>query len=447
MLEGTLSLVNQEVVLFLGEKHRLFEKTTLTGTDYVDGRLVLSENVLDLSLRDKMKASVKLFKRVRDLGFKELVIVFDEEVSDLDKVQILKKLIVFNHPFDKYQSKKQEAIKINVYDMNNDLLKDASQRAEAINFARSLVNEPANYMTPTQLGEEARVWAKEHGLEVEVVEPEGIEALGMEAFLSVAKGSSEAPRLIVIRYLNNPDSDEKVALVGKGVTYDSGGLAIKPAGSMKTMHSDMGGSAAVIAAIGLLAKRQAKVNAVAIVAACENMISGCSFKNGDIIQSMSGKTIEIINTDAEGRLTLADAIYYAHKKESVTRIVDIATLTGAAIAALGNNITAVVSDDDKMFNALLEASDTTQDKVWRMPVDDELAKANDSKVADIKNATTVGAGTTTAGLFLRSFADETPWTHLDIAGPAFKSGDDFDPTGASGVGAELLAETVENFFE
>ena len=447
MIENTLSLLGHDVVLFLGKAHRLFDGVALKDTQVFQDKVLLHADITEKSLRDKIKSSVALFKKAKSLGYKKVLFVFDKQLDQNETVQILKKLEVFNTPFDTYLEKKTDVIKISVYDMDQSILDEAKMRSEAVNFARYLVNEPGNVMTPTKLSTEALNWANNHNIEVEVYDESKIKALKMDAFLSVAKGSVETPKFMVLRYLNNPESSERIGLVGKGVTYDSGGLAIKSTAGMVTMHSDMGGSAAVIGAIGLLAAQNAKVNAIAVVAACENMISGSSFKNGDIIGSMSGKTIEVMNTDAEGRLTLADAIYYAHSNEGATRIIDIATLTGAAIAALGNQITAVVSDDEAMFKALETASIKTQDKVWRMPVDDELAQANHATRADLKNATTVGAGTTTAALFLKAFADDIPWTHLDIAGTAYGKGSDFDPQGATGVGVELLSDTVKGFFK
>lgn len=447
MIQNTMSLINQDVLVFVGKSHQLFEGVNLKQSQSFKDKLLLHEDLTDKNLRDKIKGSTRLFNQVKNLGYESVLWVFDENFSDLEQIQILKKLMIFNTPFDTYIDKKKDPIALFVYNVKADVLEEATLRYESVQYARTLVNEPANTLTPTALAESATSWAEKHGIESEVYDLEKIKSLKMDAFLSVAKGSAETPQFIVLRYMNNPNSDEIFGLVGKGVTYDSGGLAIKPAASMASMHSDMGGSAAVLGAIGLLASKKAAVNAVAVVAACENMISGTSFKNGDIIGSMSGKHIEIVNTDAEGRLTLADAIYYAHAKENVTHIVDVATLTGAAIVALGTQITAVVSNDEKAYASLENASKDTADKIWRMPVDDELEAANHSKVADLKNATVGGAGTTTAALFLKAFTEDTPWTHLDIAGTAFGKANQFNPEGATGVGVELLADMVIDYFK
>lgn len=378
----------------------------------------------------------------------KVALIFNGDYPAIALEQFLKSFTLNQKQFDIYLSKQEQfGSHIDVVGANDSLIKAAQDRIEAVAFARTLVNEPANTLTPSELAYRAEKFSLENGVEVEILEQKEIEKLKMEAYLAVAKGSDEKPKLIVMRYMNNPNSDEVVALVGKGMTYDSGGYAIKPAGGMVTMHTDMGGSAAVIGAINLLAKREAKVNAIAIVPATENMISGHAYRNGDIISSMSGKSIEVVNTDAEGRLTLADAIWYAHDIEKATRIVDIATLTGAVIAALGEEITGVVSDDELFYNKLEKASKISGDKIWRLPCDNDLAKKNHSKRADIKNSGGRGAGTTTAALFLREFANNVPWTHLDIAGTAYKSATEFDPEGATGVGVELLADATEIFFE
>lgn len=447
MIQNTRSLINQEVLVFIGESHQLFEGVTLKKSQIFKEKLLLHEDLSSKNLREKIKGSVRLFNKVKSLGYESVLWVFDEKFTELEQAQILKKLMLFNKAFDTYVDKKSDPITLFVYNVDPKIVEEALLRYESVQYARTLVNEPSNTLTPTALAESAIAWADKHGIESEVYDQEKIKELKMDAFLSVAKGSDEVPQFIVLRYMNNPNSKDIFGLVGKGVTYDSGGLAIKPASSMVSMHSDMGGSAAVLGAIGLLASKKAAVNAVAVVAACENMISGSSFKNGDIIGSMSGKHIEIVNTDAEGRLTLADAIYYAHAKEEVTNIVDVATLTGAAIAALGTQITAVVSDDEVAYASLEKASKQSADKIWRMPVDDELKEANHSKVADLKNATVGGAGTTTAALFLKEFAEKTPWTHLDIAGTAYGKANAFNPEGATGVGVELLADMVIDFFE
>lgn len=422
--------------------------------------------IVDVNLSQEMDqraVNVLAKKASKEVGLekaKNIACIFATKTANDKQLQFAKRKILSLEDFDTYktngiantldQKEEKTSLSLDFYannQLSQDCLEKAIHTAEAVSFAKYLVNEPANFMTPTQLAHDAKSYCEKNGVEVEIKNKKEIQDLKMDAFLAVSQASTQEPRLIVMRYMNNKDSDEIFGLVGKAVTYDSGGLAIKPAKGMVTMHADMAGSAAVIGAINLLAAQKAKVNLVAVVAACENMIAGNAFKNGDIISSMSGKFIEIINTDAEGRLTLADAITYAHTKENVTRIADIATLTGAVLAALGKDITGVVSDDDTFYKLLEASSKDSGDKIWRMPCDEDLAKCNESKRADIKNASDCGAGTTTAGLFLRAFANQVPWTHLDIAGTAYQSESDFNPEGASGVGTELLANAVTAYFQ
>lgn len=323
----------------------------------------------------------------------------------------------------------------------------AQQLAGGIRIARRLVNEPANQMSPVRLSAEAIRLSEIHGFDIEVFDENQIEQMGLEAFHSVAKGSDASPRFLVMRYLNNKRSKQLLALVGKGLTYDSGGYALKQAPGMATMFCDMAGAAAVIGAISTLAAMKAKVNVVAVVAACENMISGHAYRNGDIIGSLSGKYIEVVNTDAEGRLTLADAICYAATVLKADRIIDIATLTGAVGVALGDRITGLVADDEAIVEALTLASGRSGDKLWRLPHFEHLAKQNKSDRADIKNSGGRFAGTATAALFCRAFAAGVPWGHLDIAGTAYQEKASAKaPLGATGVGAELLTRAAVELF-
>lgn len=332
--------------------------------------------------------------------------------------------------------------------LSDTLQRDLAALTSSIYLSRELINERANAMTPRVLADVAERVGSESGIEVEILNENEIAALGMEAFLSVAKGSDEPPRFIVMRYKGKPESDKTLALVGKGLMYDSGGYAIKPTASMYSMFSDMSGSAAVIGAIRALALTKAKVNVTAIVASCENMISGHAYRNGDIIGSMAGKTIEILNTDAEGRLTLADAVTYAWQKENADYIVDIATLTGAVVVALGDIMTAALADDETLWSAIEAASTQSGDLVWRLPFHEEFARLNKSDRADLKNSAGRGGGTITAGHFVRAFTGNTPFLHLDIAGTAYTdAAGDRKLKGASGVGVELLYDLAKELFK
>ncbi len=332
--------------------------------------------------------------------------------------------------------------------LNPDLLAELQALASSVYLGRELVNERANLMTPTVLATIARQIGEQSGIEVEIFEPTAIKELGMKAFLEVAKGSDEEPRMIVMRYRGKPGSNKTLALVGKGIMYDSGGYALKTTQGMYSMFGDMAGSAAVISAVRALAESKAEVNVTAIVAACENMVSGHAYRNGDIIESMLGKKIEIFSTDAEGRLTLADAVTYAWQQENADYIVDIATLTGAVVAALGNIMTGGLSDSEELWSALEKATDNSGDLVWRLPFHEEYAELNKSDRADIRNSSAgKGAGTITAGHFVRAFTGNTPFLHLDIAGSSYsEKADDRKPKGASGVGVELLYHLSKEMF-
>ncbi len=326
------------------------------------------------------------------------------------------------------------------------VIKEAEIAAKATCLARDLVNEPANELLPMELAARAEKAGKEHGFEVELFDEKQIQKMKMDAYWSVAMGSDHPPRLIVMRWMGNPsDKDNITALVGKGLTYDSGGYALKPASGMVTMKGDMGGSASVIGAMCMIAKLKLKVNVVGVVAACENMVSGHAYRNGDIIGSMAGKTIEVDNTDAEGRLTLIDAVTYAIEKEKAARVVDIATLTGAAVIALGKVRIGVLSNNDELYQKLEAAADYSGERIWRLPHDDEYRDQLKSDIADLKNTGGRGAGTVTAGLFIRDFVKDKPWLHLDIAGKAFADSENtFGPSGGTGSGVRLLYALVKN---
>lgn len=316
---------------------------------------------------------------------------------------------------------------------------------ESICIARNLVNKPSNILTPTMLADEAQIYGNQYGFDVDVLELSDIQALDMQAFMAVGQGSDEPIKLIVMKYHPNPDSSEIYGLIGKGLTYDSGGYSIKPTGGMMTMKSDMGGAAAVIGAMTMIASSKVNVNITAVVAACENMISGHAYRPGDIIGSMAGKFIEINNTDAEGRLTLADAVTYAVKEQKVTKIIDIATLTGAALTALGDKITACLSNDDKMYAHLERAAVSSGERIWRLPVVDEYKKFLKSDVADLKNSGGRLAGTITAGLFIKEFTEDLPWIHLDIAGTSWADKASSDcPAGGTGAGVSILYHFFKN---
>jgi leucyl aminopeptidase len=285
---------------------------------------------------------------------------------------------------------------------------------EAGNLARDLENEPANMMTPSHMAECAAAVAEANGLECTIIERAEAERLGMGSYLSVSNGSVQPPKFIVLRY-NGGGRGRPIALIGKGITFDSGGISIKPAAGMEDMKADMSGAACVIAAIGAIAQLKPRVNVIAIAPCTENMPSGSATKPGDVVYAMDGQSIEVINTDAEGRLVLADALAYA-RTQNASSIIDIATLTGAMSIALGNVRSGVFATDERLWTDIQRAADASGEKVWRMPLDDEYERQIKSTVADMKNTGGRPAGSITAAKMLQHFAGDTPWAHMDIAG-------------------------------
>jgi len=341
--------------------------------------------------------------------------------------------ILGSYKFDKYLTgdrKKPEHLKELVLEIADsdgarlDGLRRSAQRgiqvAAAVALARDLINEPAAEMTPRKMAEVAQRVAKQHGLEAKILGPKECEKLGMGMFLGVAQGSDEEPRFIHLTYKpkGKTPAKKKVVLVGKGVTFDSGGLSLKPSAGMEDMKVDMSGAAAVIAAIGLVADLGAPVEVHAIAACTENMPSGKAYKLGDVLKSMNGKTVEINNTDAEGRLTLGDALHYAITELHPDEIFDFATLTGACIVALGPHTAGVMGNDLSLVERWLSAAKLAGEEMWQLPLPERLRDGLKSDVADMRNTGPREGGALTAGLFLKEFVGDTAWVHVDIAGPA-----------------------------
>jgi leucyl aminopeptidase len=293
--------------------------------------------------------------------------------------------------------------------------------AAGVNLARECANRPANHCTPSFLAAEARKLGKAHGFKIEVLDRKDCEKLGMGAFLCVAQGSEEPPKFIVLRYEGAAKGEAPVVLVGKGITFDTGGISIKPSAEMDEMKFDMGGAASVLGAFRALGELRPKVNVVGLIPSCDNMPSGRAVKPGDVVTSMSGQTIEVLNTDAEGRLILCDALTYAERFKP-RAVVDIATLTGACVIALGHVRTGLFTPDDALADTLLAAGGSALDPAWRMPVDDEYEEALKSNFADMGNVGGRPGGAITAAMFLKKFTGKYRWAHLDIAGTAWKSG-------------------------
>ena len=319
--------------------------------------------------------------------------------------------------------------------------------AGGVVLARDLVNEPANVLGPVEFARQAAA-LKSLGVAVEVLTEKQMAKLGMRALLGVAQGSVRPPRMVIMRWNGGKAGEKPIAFVGKGVVFDTGGISIKPAGGMEDMKGDMAGAATVTGLMHVLAARKAKVNAVGVIGVVENMLDGDAQRPGDIVEAMSGRTIEIINTDAEGRLVLADALHYTETRFKPKFMIDLATLTGAVIVALGHEYAGLYATDDKLAENLFVAGDATGERVWRMPLLPEYDKLINSRFADVKNTGGRGAGSITAAQFLKRFVDKTPWAHLDVAGTAFASPQtEINRSWASGYGVRLLDRLVSNSYE
>ena len=312
--------------------------------------------------------------------------------------------------------------------------------AEAASLARTMVDEPANYMTPTRMAEAAREIAGKYDLGLKVLEVEDMEAMGMGALLGVARGSNEPPKLMTLSYRGDGRSQEALGFLGKGITFDSGGISIKPSEGMGEMKGDMAGGAAVVTALGAIAQLKPQVNVTAIIPATENLPSGTALKPGDILKAMNGKTIEVISTDAEGRLILADALCYAQKL-GLSPLIDLATLTGACRIALGTLYGGLFSNNRDLAEKVLKAGERAGERMWQMPMPAEYKELIKSEIADIKNSGNRLGGAITAALFLAEFAGDTPWVHVDIAGPASSTKESgYLVKGATGFGVRTLVE-------
>lgn len=318
--------------------------------------------------------------------------------------------------------------------------------ARGVSFARDLVNGPGYAITPAVLGDEAKSLGKRLGLKVTVLDKSQLSKQGFGGILAVGKGSANDPRFIVMEHGQANEGAPTICLVGKGLTFDSGGLSLKPADAMETMKSDMGGAAAVFGAMQAIAELKLPLHVVALISSAENMPSSTAYRPGDIVTTLSGKTIEVINTDAEGRIILSDALFYA-QRYNPTAIIELSTLTGAIIIALGAHATGLMSTDQALADRLSRAGETSNERVWQLPLWDEYHEMVKSEIADLKNIGGRPAGSITAGAFLAAFVGDYPFAHLDIAGTVWvdKPGKPYQPPGGTGVGVRLLTEFLRNY--
>ena len=410
----------------------VIKKNKFTGkaSEKISMTLVNKKKVIDfiiVGLGEKKKLDAKNIRQYLFDGLKNITgkvfVSFDDK--DLDNMDVIAEVVEhINYKFDKYFSKKKEEFLEVSYltDKKAPKLIEGYELAKISNIVKDLVNEQAEVLNPKELADRATKLGKEFGFEVEILDEKKAQKLGMTAYLAVARAAHHRPYVIVMRYKGDAKFKYTYGLVGKGLTYDTGGLSLKPTESMLTMRCDMGGAATMIGAMCSIAKMKLKKNVTCVVAACENSIGPNAYRPGDILTAMNGKTIEVTNTDAEGRLTLADALTYIVRKEKVNEVIDAATLTGAVMVALGEDVTGVFTNDDKMARKIIDASENWNEYFWQMPMFDIFKKNLKSSYADMQNTGVRWGGSTNAAKFLEEFIDDTKWVHLDIAGTAWASG-------------------------
>ncbi len=383
------------------------------------------------------EAVAKAIKKAMQMEAKTVAFSLDGIEFDYSE-QFAMGAFIADYTFDKYKSEKKDNKVKEIYvQANQDLVNKAEKIASAMAFTRNLANEPAQYATPSELA----AIACDFGLETKIYDKEECEKMGMGAFLAVAKGSIQEPKFIHMKYsVANPK--KRIAIIGKGITFDSGGLDIKPPSSMLTMKDDMSGAACVLGIMSILKEFHPQVEVHGIIAACENM-PGCSaYKPGDILTAKNGKTIEVDNTDAEGRLTLADALCYACEL-GVDEVIDIATLTGACMVALGSNAAGIMGNDDSMINELITTAEKSGERYWKLPLWEEYFDSLKSDIADMKNTGSRWGGASTAGVFLQKFVKDVKWAHIDIAGVAFLEKPQKELIkGATGAGVRTLLNYI-----
>ncbi len=402
------------------------------------------------------KNGAKLYGFLKNENLSKIYI-YGDTIENSNNIKCLHELIhgmkLKSYTFDKYLTKKNsEIININIISKKRidlKLIKNLSAIEKGVNFTKDLVSEPGNVLHPDEYARRLKQLNK-IGLKITVYNTNKLKKMKCNALLGVGQGSSRGSYIVTMEWRGNKKQKKPLAFVGKGVCFDTGGISLKPARFMEDMTYDMAGSAVVVGLLKSLALRKAKVNAVGVVGLVENMVSGNAQRPGDIVKSFSGKTIEVLNTDAEGRLVLADAITFTEKKFKPNFIIDLATLTGAIVVALGSEFAGLFSNDDKLSKQLFDAGNKVDEKVWRLPLHKNYDKLMNSKNADMQNINYVGgAGSTTAAQFLQRFIiNKTPWAHLDIAGMAFsKYAGSLNSSGATGYGVRLLDKFVEENYE
>ena len=474
--EGLAKIIDKKLNGLVSKlfKDKDFEgKPNQTRLIYTQGKIPAERVLLvglgkekEFKIEKLRQASGNSSKAVRDLGLKKfstaLAQIKIKKVSDprlkhsgasyeVSKA-VTEGAILSLYDFTSYRTEKREEIKrvdeiaLLVEKEDKEIKKgldDGVKISEAVYIARDMINHPANTATPTYLSEQAKKIARKSGIKCKVLDRADMERLKMGALLAVARGSDEPPKFIIMEYNGGKKGEKPVLIAGKGLTFDSGGISIKPSEKMEEMKHDMAGGAAAICAIKAAADLKLPVNVVSLIPATENMPSGKADKPGDVVKAMSGKTIEVISTDAEGRMILADALTYGERYKPKA-VVDLATLTGACIIALGYHATGLLGNDNDLIEAIKKAGEKSGERVWELPLWEEYEEQNKSDIADVKNVGGRGGGTITAAAFLKKFAGKFKWVHLDIAGTVWEyNGKPYIPKGAVGVGVRLLVEYLK----
>ena len=414
----------------------------------------------EFDLEKLRQVSATVVRQLRDLGIKRYSVLFYEDKAKTDREKVAQALVegtILGH-YQFNEHKTEELDKIKMVDEVDLLCSDDTQKSKAqagldigkiisegTVLARDLSNHPANVATPSMLAETAKEIAKAENLKCKILSTQELEKQGFQALLGVAKGSYEDPKFITLEHNAEAKEYDTVVIAGKGITFDSGGISLKAGKGMEEMKYDMSGAAAVLGTMQVIGKLHLPLRVIGLIAATENMPGGDAQKPGDVIKSLSGKTIEVVNTDAEGRLVLADTLAYATKYEP-SAIIDLATLTGAVITALGHFVCGMMGTSQELMDKLKIAGENSGERVWALPLWDEYDKAIESDVADVKNIGDGTAGTITGGAFLKKFVKDYPWAHLDIAGTAWMTKEQpYSPKGATGFGVRLLVEFLRNW--
>ena len=417
-----------------------------------------SKRVLMVGLGEKTEFSTNTLRKIGTLvtnkvkGLSSIIAFSSELFRGPGHISALTEgLLLGSYEFNKYKTNNSEGNEIEKVIFASKQVKASTLKeetdfarliSESTNLARDLVNEPPMYLTPRKLAEVASQIAKDGGLNCEIFDYAEIERRGMNGLMAVSSGSEEPPRFIHLTYEPPRKSRRSIAIVGKGITFDSGGLCLKPPDSMRTMKMDMGGSAVVLGVMKAIAVLKPSVRVHGLIAASENMTGAKAYKPDDVIRAYNGKTIEVINTDAEGRIVLSDALCYAVELK-VDEIVDLATLTGACMVGLGSYTAGVMGNNQTLIDKIRKASDSVGEKTWQLPMDDELRVEIKSNVADIKNAGSRMGGAITAAMFLENFVGDVPWAHIDIAGPAFlEKESNWNPKGGTGFGVRTIIQYI-----